>query len=137
MKPCASAVNGTFHPSGPKFLNVWKHFKLSPGANCDKWALCAVCQKGGETVWIPRSDGSTTRMKRHLIDVRNTYVVFNFIYTAHPLRHLCSSEEPKQIVSIDSKDAASQGHATRGTLSGFITKHFVPHFTAEEQKHVY
>lgn len=21
MKPCTSAVNGTFHPSGPKFLN--------------------------------------------------------------------------------------------------------------------
>eukprot|EP00731_Ephydatia_muelleri_P017596 Em0010g694a len=57
-------------------------------------------------------------MKRHLIDVHNI-------------------EEPKQTASIDSKDAASQGHATRGTLSGFITKHFVPHFTAEEHKHAY
>ena len=57
---------GTFHPSVPKFLNVWlwKHYKLSTRANCDKWALCALCQKGGETVWIPRSDGSTTRMKK-------------------------------------------------------------------------
>ena len=38
-------VKGTFHPSGPKFLNVWlwKHYKLSPRANCDKWALCALC----------------------------------------------------------------------------------------------
>ena len=33
-----------------------------------------LCQKGGETVWIPRSDGSTTRMKNHLIDVHNMYV---------------------------------------------------------------
>ena len=35
MKPYASAVNGTFHPSGPKCLNVWlwKHFKLSPRSN--------------------------------------------------------------------------------------------------------
>ena len=74
LKP--ADVKGTFHPSGPKFLNVWlwKHYKLSPCANCDKWALCALCQKGGETVWIPRSDGSTTRMKKHLIDVHNSQV---------------------------------------------------------------
>ena len=50
LKP--ADVKGTFHPSGPKFLNVWlwKHYKLSPRANCDKWALCALCQKEGETV---------------------------------------------------------------------------------------
>ena len=63
LKP--ADVKGTFQLSGPKFL--WKHYnrlyKLSPRAN---WALCALCQKGGETVWIPRSDGSTTRMKKHL-----------------------------------------------------------------------
>ena len=73
LKP---VVKGTFHPSGPKFLNVWlwKHYKLSPRANCDKWALYALCQKGGEPVWIPHSDGSTTtRMKKHLIDVYNMY----------------------------------------------------------------
>ena len=66
------------NPSGKPSIRgnhvwLWKHYKLSPRANCDKWALCALCQKGGETVWIPRSDGSTTRMKKHLIDVHNMY----------------------------------------------------------------
>ena len=38
--------------------------------------LCVRMSKGGETVWIPRSE-------RHLIniDVHNMYVVFNFIYS--------------------------------------------------------
>ena len=106
-------VNGTFHPSGPKFLNVWlwKHYKLSPRANCDKWALCALCQK-----WIPRSDGSTTRMKKHLIDVYNMYVGgfmhLMHAFVAHPcmrndgcMRFLCYSEEPAK--QTDSKGVAS------------------------------
>jgi len=60
--PTSADVKDTFQPSGSKFLNVWlwKHYKLSPRANCDKWALCALCQKGGETVWIPRSDEKTS-----------------------------------------------------------------------------
>ena len=84
MRPYYSAelkpadVKGTFHPSGPKFLNVWlwKHNKLSPRANCDKCMgfVCFMPKGRGETVWIPRSDGSTTRMKKHLIDVHNMYV---------------------------------------------------------------
>ena len=84
-------VKGTFRPSGLKFLNVWlwKHYKLSPRANCDKWALCALCQKGGETVWIPRSDGSTTRMKKHLIDAHNMYVG-GFMHLMHAfVAHPC------------------------------------------------
>ena len=55
-------VKGTFHPSGPKCLNVnvwlWKHYSsLLALINCEKWALC---HKGGETIWIPRSDESVT-----------------------------------------------------------------------------
>ena len=64
-------------------------YKLSPRANCDKWTLCALCQKGGETVWIPRSDGSTTRMKKHLIDVHNMYVG-GFMHLMHAfVAHPC------------------------------------------------
>ena len=38
-------VKGTFHPSGPKFLNVWlwKHYKLTPRANC--MGLCVLYVK--------------------------------------------------------------------------------------------
>ena len=48
-------VKSTFHPSGPKFLNVWlwKHYKLSPRANCDKWALCALCLSSTWLFQIP------------------------------------------------------------------------------------
>ena len=56
------------------------------------------------------SDGSTARMKRHLIDA-SMFIVFNLIYIS--MRNLCYSEEPKQTASTDSKDAASYtGHAT-------------------------
>ena len=49
-KPNDSAAKGAIHPSGPKFINswLWKHYKLSPRSDCDKWGLCVVCQKAGD-----------------------------------------------------------------------------------------
>ena len=46
-KPNDSAAKGAIHPSSSKFINswLWKHYKLSPRSDCDKWGLCAVCQK--------------------------------------------------------------------------------------------
>eukprot|EP00731_Ephydatia_muelleri_P007888 Em0004g226a len=57
-KPNDSAI----HPSGPKFINswLWKHYKLSPRSDCDKWGLCVVCQKAGEITWVSRVDESHT-----------------------------------------------------------------------------
>eukprot|EP00731_Ephydatia_muelleri_P032516 Em0024g60a len=38
-KPNDSAAKGAIHPSGPKFINswLWKHYKLSPRSDCDKF----------------------------------------------------------------------------------------------------
>ena len=67
-KPPDSAVKSAVHPTGAKFTNtwLWNHFKLSP--RHDRWALCSVCEKEGAIAWIPRADGSTSKMKRHLIE---------------------------------------------------------------------
>ena len=64
------------HPSGPKFLNVCYGSTISSllALTVTNGLCVLLCQKGGETVWIPRSDGSTTRMKKHLIDVHNSQV---------------------------------------------------------------
>ena len=52
---------------------------------CVLYAKREVC----ETVWIPRSDGSTTRMKKHLIDVHNMYVG-GFMHLMHAfVAHPC------------------------------------------------
>ena len=68
-----SAAKGAIHPSGSKFINsrLWKHYKLSPRSDCDKWGLCVVCQKAGDITWVSRVDGSTTRMKKHLLEAHN------------------------------------------------------------------
>ena len=71
------AAKGAIHPSGSKFINswLWKHYKLSPHSDCDKCGLCVVCQKAGDTctciTWVSRVDGSTTRMKKHLLEAHN------------------------------------------------------------------
>ena len=74
-KPNDSAAKGAIHPSSPKFINswLWKHYKLSPHSDCDKWGLCVVYQKAGDITWVSHVDGSTTRMKKHLLEAHNMY----------------------------------------------------------------
>ena len=85
-----SAAKGVVHPSGPKFTNtwLWKHYKLSPHFDCDKWGLCIVCQKAGEITWLPHVDGSTTRMKKHLLDAHNMYAPQCMHDTYMPCYHI-------------------------------------------------
>ena len=75
MKPCASTVNGTFHPSGPtcKFWNVWL-FVLHVNRDRD------------ETVWIPVVMG---------IDVHNMYL---HVYSAAAMEEI-----KKSVVAIRMK----------------------------------
>ena len=92
-KPQDSAAKGAVHPSGPKFTNawLWKHYKLSPRSDCDKWGLCVVCQKAGEITWVPRVDGSTTRMKKHLLEAHNMYAPQSMHDTYMPCCSYCNS----------------------------------------------
>ena len=53
-KPNDSTAKGASHR---------KHYKLSPRSDCDKWGLCAVCQKSGDITCISRVDGSQVNYK--------------------------------------------------------------------------
>ena len=68
VKPEDAVVKFAFHPTGPKFVNkwLWSHFKLS--RRHEKWALCAICEKAERIVRVPRVDGSTSKMKKHLVE---------------------------------------------------------------------
>ena len=68
VKPEDAVAKFAFHPTGPKFVNawLWSHFKLS--RRHEQWALCAICEKTQRIMWVPRVDGSTSKMKKHLVE---------------------------------------------------------------------
>ena len=122
-KPNDSAAKGAIHPSGPKFINswLWKHYKLSPHSDCNKWGLCVVYQKAGDITWVSHVDGSTTRMKKHLLEAHNMYV---------PNVHA----ERTHIVFYRFYDCVSADHAVNIHLSAVKSQRNPLHLTRNIQK---